>query len=102
MSILKSATVLGLAAVLAGCYMPDRAPHASLAISAMGALTFQGQAVAPQALQAAVRQAGGQGARLVVEIQTSPSAPIAAVEAAVQSIEAADARVAFAGATEAR
>lgn len=92
----------GLIAVLGGCYVPAPVPHALLEVSVDGAYKLEGQPVDTRSLAAAVAEHKAPGSPLVVEIKVAPGAPMSAVDTAVAKIEAAQARVAFVGATAAR
>lgn len=96
--LLAAATI----AALGGCYVPSHVPHALLEVSADGAYKLEGQAVDAAALAAAVAEHKAPGSALVVEIKVAPGASMAAVDAAVATIEKSQARVAFVGATAAR
>jgi len=94
---LTAAGALGL--TLAACYMPDHKEHATLKIEQDGALSFNGKALVESALQAAIQASHHDDIPLYVEIEASPSADIKVIRTAVADIEAAHARVAFAGLT---
>jgi len=83
-------------ALLSACFVPASVVHATLRISPSGAYELDGRALAPAQLAAAIaaRQAGAPS--LVIEVQASPAADMAAVRAALQSVRSAHARVAFA------
>jgi biopolymer transport protein ExbD len=87
---------LAASAALAGCYMPGAQRHAELRVAADGSYRFNGQAVAAPDLAAAITAAKQAGSDLVVQIQPSSSADLAAVRRAVEAIKSAKARVAFA------
>ncbi|WP_132647540.1 hypothetical protein [Rubrivivax gelatinosus] len=92
----------GLLALLGGCYVPAPVPHALLEVSATGTYVLEGQAVDDAALAAGLSARRAAEPKLVVEIKVAPGAPMSAVDAAVAKIEAAQARVAFVGATAVR
>lgn len=85
-----------LAASLAGCYQPASVAHAHLRVLADGSLVFQGRPVAAAALHDEIVRAMGDGHELVVEVRPDTAAPIAGTQAAVATVKAAHARVAFA------
>jgi biopolymer transport protein ExbD len=84
------------AAALTGCYMPGAQRHAELRIAADGSYSFNGQAVAASELSARIAAARQQGADLVVQVEASANADLAAVRRAVEAVKSAHARVAFA------
>jgi len=87
---------LAAGAALAGCYMPGAQRHAELRIAADGSYRFNGQTVAAPDLAATITAAKRPGSDLVVQIQPSSSADLAAVRRAVEAVKSARARVAFA------
>ncbi|MBK1615040.1 hypothetical protein CKO44_16345 [Rubrivivax gelatinosus] len=87
---------------LAGCYVPAPVSHALLEVAADGSYRFEGQPVEAAALQPSVQALRAAGRPLVVEIKVEPGAAMTRVDAAVQAIEAAQARVAFVGKTAVR
>ena len=87
---------LAAAAALAGCYMPGAQRHAELRIAADGSYRFNGQAVAAGELTARIAAVRQSGSDLVVQIEPSASADLAAVRQAVEAVKSAHARVAFA------
>lgn len=90
-----------LMAGLAACYVPDRTAHATLVVSAGGTYSFQGQPVTLEQLPATASAAVRAAPTLLVEIQAAPEAGVDAVRVAVEALERAHVRVAFAGATAA-
>ena len=87
---------LGACAVLASCYMPSAQQHAELRIAADGSYRFNGQAVAAGELSARIAAVRQSGSDLVVQIEPSADADLAAVRRAVEAVKSAHARVAFA------
>jgi len=86
-----------LATLLAACYVPDRAAHASLNIDQDGGYVFNGHRSSAAQLGADIASANPSGAPLYVEIHASPAADMKTVEVAVHEIKTAHAHVAFAG-----
>jgi biopolymer transport protein ExbD len=78
--------------------MPGAQRHAELRIAADGSYRFNGQAATLTELSARIAAAGQPGGDLVVQIEPSASADLAAVRRAVEAVKAAHARVAFAAA----
>jgi len=94
---LAVAGLMGLA--VTACYMPDRKEHATLKIERDGAFSFNGHPTSEPALQNAITAVHHDDTPLYVEIEASPNADIKVIRTAVADIEAAHARVAFAGMT---
>ncbi len=99
--VLRIGTML-TAAFLSACYVPAQTAHATLVVSAAGGYRFQGQPVTLEQLPATVSAAARATPSLLVEIQAAPEAAVDAVRVAVEALERAHVRVAFAGATAAK
>ena len=92
----RAGLAIALAWTLSSCYMPTPAAHSVLHVSPAGAYTLDGKAGDAAELAAAIGARHASTPDLVVEIHASPAASSAAVNAAVQAIRLAHARVAFA------
>lgn len=91
------ALALVAAVILFGCYVPAPADHVVLTVPTSGGFVLAGEPVALDRLQPAIAARRAQAPRLVVEIRAVPEVPMPRIHEAVKAIEAAQARVSFAG-----
>ena len=97
---LLAAAAAGSLVALSGCYVPAPAQHTKLVVADSGALNYQGETIDAAAFQQRLEQARASGIKVLVEIQASTHAPMAAVEGAVHAVEAAKAELAYIDARE--